>query len=78
MYLNKFHFPNLKKYSVEELNKNINKMIELNMQLQNTNTPTERKLLQKQIELTDQKINELVYQLYDLTEEEIRILEENI
>lgn len=40
MYLNKFHFPNLKKYSVEELNKNINKMIELNMQLQNTNTPT--------------------------------------
>lgn len=48
------------------------------MQLQNTNTPTERKLLQKQIELTDQKINELVYQLYDLTEEEIRILEENI
>ena len=47
-------------------------------QYNSSNTPTERKLLQKQIDLTDKKINELVYELYDLTEEEIKIIEENI
>ena len=44
----------------------------------NTKTPNERKLIQKQIDLTDHKINELIYQLYDLTDDEIKIIEENI
>lgn len=46
--------------------------------LNKTNTPTERKLLQKQIELTDKKINEMVYELYDLTSEEIRVVEGSV
>ena len=53
----------------------VDEMLKLHKSLQNTNTPTERKLLQKQIELTDKKINELVYDLYDLTDDEIRIIE---
>jgi hypothetical protein len=32
--------------------------------------------LQRQIESTDRWINELVYELYGLTDEEIRIVEE--
>ncbi len=44
----------------------------------NTKTPNERKLIQKQIDLTDHKINELIYQLYDLTDDEIKIIEEHI
>ena len=36
----------------------------------------ERTLLQRQIKATDRQINALVYELYGLTEEEIRIVEE--
>ena len=57
---------------------NVKEIMEYYEEYNNANTPTERKLLQKQIELTDQKIDELVYQLYDLTEDEIRIVEETI
>ncbi|MBQ6218934.1 MAG: Eco57I restriction-modification methylase domain-containing protein [Methanosphaera sp.] len=78
MYLNEFYFPNLKKFSVDDMNKEINKIIELNKTYKTCNTPTERKLIQQQITTTDKKINEIVYELYDLTEEEIKIIEENI
>jgi hypothetical protein len=33
-------------------------------------------LLQQQIEITDQEIDRLVHELYDLTEDEIAIVEE--
>ncbi len=36
----------------------------------------ERTMLQRQIEATDRQIDALVYELYGLTEEEIRIVEE--
>lgn len=32
--------------------------------------------IQRQIDVTDKQIDKLVYQLYDLTEEEIKIIEE--
>jgi len=35
-------------------------------------------VLQRQIDATDRKIDELVYQLYGLTEEEIKIVEREI
>ena len=38
-------------------------------------TPTERDLLQRQIAAIDQQLERLVYELYGLTEEEIRIVE---
>lgn len=34
-----------------------------------------KKTIKRQIEATDKKINLLVYQLYDLTEDEINIIE---
>ena len=55
-----------------------NKMIELSKQLQITKTPKEKRLLEKQIEVTDKKINQLVYELYDLTDEEIEIVESSL
>ena len=39
-------------------------------------TPTARQLLEREIAATDRMIDQLVYQLYDLTEEEIKIVEE--
>jgi hypothetical protein len=39
-------------------------------------TPHERKSLETQIARADRQIDRLVYELYDLTEEEIRIVEQ--
>ena len=51
------------------------KMLELNYHLQNTKTPKEKKKIKKQIEITDNKINQCVYKLYGLSDEEIDIIE---
>jgi len=72
-----FPLPSDKLYN-EKLIDMVNEMLKAHRDLQKSNTPTERKLLQKQIELTDKKINEKVYELYDLTEEEIEIIENSI
>jgi hypothetical protein len=36
----------------------------------------ERELLERQIKITDSQIDRLVYELYGLTDEEVKILEE--
>ena len=38
-------------------------------------TPTERTAIERQIQATDNQIDQFVYQLYGLTEEEIKIVE---
>jgi len=40
------------------------------------NTPREKEMLSRQIAATDEAIDKLVYELYGLTEEEIKIVEE--
>ena len=50
-------------------------MLSLHKQLQEARTPHEQIALQRQIEATDRQIDALVYELYRLTEEEIRIVE---
>lgn len=39
--------------------------------------PNEKELLERQIKSTDRQVDELVYQLYGLTTEEIQIVEGN-
>jgi len=53
----------------------VNRMLSLHKQLQEARTPHEQTGLQRQIEATDGQIDALVYELYGLTEEEIRIVE---
>lgn len=77
-YINMISYPKLNQKEQKPFIELSQKMLKLHKTLQKTNTPTERKLIQKQIELTDKKINEKVYELYDLTEEEIRIVEESV
>jgi hypothetical protein len=50
-------------------------MLELHKKLADASIPADRDLYQRQIEATDQRIDELVYELYELTEEEIAIVE---
>ncbi|GAB4400465.1 MAG: hypothetical protein Kow00123_08450 [Anaerolineales bacterium] len=47
----------------------------LHKRLAAATTPTDKTLLQRQIDATDREIGRLVYKLYDLTEEEIAIVE---
>ncbi len=52
-------------------------MLELNRQLADSRSTHEKKLISRQIESTDRKIDDLVYDLYDLTPEEIQIVEDS-
>ncbi len=53
----------------------VDQMLSLHKQLHEARTPHEQTGLQRQIEATDGQIDALVYELYGLTEEEIRIVE---
>jgi hypothetical protein len=53
----------------------VTSMLDLNKQLPKTKTDHEKTLIQRQIEATDRQIDKLVYELYGLTEEEIKIVE---
>jgi hypothetical protein len=53
----------------------VEQMISLHNRLKAVNSPTEKKVIQKQIDVTDRQIDQLVYQLYELTDDEIAIVE---
>ncbi|MCL5966985.1 MAG: Eco57I restriction-modification methylase domain-containing protein [Deltaproteobacteria bacterium] len=53
----------------------VEQMLTLNKQLAAANTDHEKTVLQRQIDATDRQIDQLVYELYGLTDEEIRIVE---
>jgi len=60
----------------EELDALVISMLGLNKDRDNTKIQHDRKLIQRQIDATDKQIDQLVYELYGLTDEEIRIVEE--
>ena len=47
----------------------------MHKQLPEAKTGQEQTLIQRQIDATDRQIDKLVYELYDLTEDEIKIVE---
>ncbi len=55
----------------------VEQMLSAHKALAATQSPAEKERIQRQIEATDRAIDSLVYELYGLTEEEIRIVEEN-
>jgi hypothetical protein len=54
----------------------VQQMLELHKRQQAAKTDQDRQLYQRQIDATDKQIDALVYELYDLTSDEIRIVEE--
>jgi len=54
----------------------VEKMLGLNKKLQKAKIAHEKELLERQIKITDNRIDSLVYKLYGLTEEEIKVVEE--
>lgn len=53
----------------------VEQMLSLNKQLKVAKTDHEKTSLQRQIDVTDRQIDQLVYELYGLTEDEIKIVE---
>ena len=54
----------------------VDTMLKLHKNLQSVKTDHDKKLIQRQIDSTDKQIDRLVYDLYGLTDKEIRIVEE--
>ena len=59
----------------DQIVKLVEQMLSLHEQLVVAKTPDEKTRIQRQIDATDQKIDNLVYELYDLTEKEIMIVQ---
>lgn len=58
-----------------EIEKFVNQLLQLNKDLQTTTLETKKEQLKNKIDYCEDKTNKLVYQLYNLTEEEIKIVE---
>jgi hypothetical protein len=54
----------------------VTQMLDLHKRLHDTTLEHEKTVIERQIEATDREIDELVYELYGLTEEERKIVEE--
>ncbi len=53
----------------------VEEMLALHKRLSVANADADKKMLQRAIDVTDKKINALVYELYGLTAEDIKIME---
>ncbi|MDO9538172.1 MAG: N-6 DNA methylase [Thermoplasmata archaeon] len=60
----------------DKMVKLVERMLKLHKDVKGASTPDAETRIQRQIEATDREIDELVYELYGLTEEDIRIIEE--
>ena len=55
----------------------VEQMLDLNKRLSVAQTQHEKTILQRQIEVNDRQIDQLVYELYELTDKEIYLVEKN-
>lgn len=56
----------------------VEQMLSLHKQLAGAKTPDEKTRIQRQIDATDQQIDHLVYEVYGVTEKEVKIIEETV
>jgi hypothetical protein len=68
-----FNLHNDKRISLAK--KQLTQMLDLNKKLQDTRLEQEKTMLSRQVEAMDGAIDKLVYELYELTVEEIGIVE---
>ncbi|MBM3714069.1 MAG: hypothetical protein FJW56_11670 [Actinobacteria bacterium] len=56
----------------------VDNILELHRKIVSVKTPDEKTIIQRQIDAIDNQIDKLIYELYGLTEEEIKIVEESV
>jgi hypothetical protein len=54
----------------------VDQMLSLHKSLSAAKSPPDKEALQRRIDATDRQIDRLVYELYGLTDDEIKIVEE--
>ncbi len=59
----------------DEITKLVDQLLQLNKEIRETKLEANKIQIQTKIDYCENKINEIVYQLYELTEEEIKIVE---
>ena len=62
----------------DEIVELVETMLKLKQILDIARTPQNKELIQRQIDATDKQIDKFVYELYGLTDDEIKIIEGNI
>ena len=80
---------NCKKFPIKTVNKKnikeaqhlsniiklVDQLLQLNKDKQNISLPNQLEIIENRIDYTEHKIDQIVYQLYDLNEDEIKIVE---
>jgi adenine-specific DNA-methyltransferase len=61
----------------ERVIKNVDLLIELNKKLESVNLEGEKDIIKKQINALEKQIDNIVYDLYGLTKEEIKVIEKS-
>jgi len=72
----KFIIPKPDRQQIGHMVRLVRRMLDLRTRLTSASTDHERTLLERQIMATDRQIDRLVYELYELTDAEIAIVEE--
>ncbi len=70
-----FPIPAIDKMRDVELNKRVDQLLQLNEEKQNQTLQSRIDQIQNRIDYSEQRINEIVYELYGLTNEEISLIE---
>ena len=55
----------------------VDRILDLHKRLETVRNPSDQTAIQRQIDATDRQIDQLVYELYGLTDDEIRVVEES-
>ena len=76
--IQQFPIPIPLKSMQENLSEKVDSIISMYRQLGKSKLLQQKTVLTRQIEATDRQIDELVYELYDLTEEEVKIVESGL
>ncbi|MCW5906091.1 MAG: hypothetical protein KIT64_10920 [Chitinophagaceae bacterium] len=58
-----------------EIVKHVDQLLQLNKDLQTETLPNRIEQLKNRIEYAESKINQIIYELYDLTQSEIKLIE---
>jgi len=74
-YVDRFPLPEIPDAARKGLESVVRRMLDLLKQLAATNPPTEKTAVQRQIDATDRQIDQLVYDLYGLTDDDIKVVE---
>jgi hypothetical protein len=72
-----FPIPKMETKIQTEIIKHVDQLLQLNKELQTTTLPNKIEQIQSKIGYCEDKINKIVYEIYGLMEEEIRIIENN-